>query len=84
MGATPGRTAWPDVAGVPDLVSGPRWVDALALCLVLPGVGLIVALVLGTGSGLVPVALFWGRIAPLVHQAFPGPDAAGPVLQLTP
>jgi hypothetical protein len=77
-GPPPAGLAWSDVAGIPDLASGPRRVGALALCLVLLGVSLIVALSLSTATGLLPVAPVWGRIAPLIHQALPGSDAAGP------
>jgi hypothetical protein len=67
-GPPPAGLDWSDVSSIPDLATNRPKLVALALCLVLLGVTVVVALTLSMATGgPVSMAPLWGGIAPLLH-----------------
>jgi hypothetical protein len=67
-GPPPAGLDWSDVSSIPDLASNRHQLVALALCLVLLAVTVVVALTLSmVTQGPVSMSPLWGGIAPLLH-----------------
>ncbi|HEX4361880.1 MAG TPA: hypothetical protein VH141_30390 [Pseudonocardia sp.] len=67
-GPPPAGLDWSDVSSIPDLATNRHQLVALALCLVLFAVTVVVALTLSmVTQGPVSMSPLWGGIAPLLH-----------------
>jgi hypothetical protein len=67
-GPPPAGLDWSDVSSIPDLATNRRQLVALALCLVLLAVTVVVALTLSiVTQGPVSMSPLWGGIAPLLR-----------------
>ena len=67
-GPPPAGLDWSDVSSIPDLATNRPQLVALALCLVLLAVTVVVALTLSMATGgPVSMAPLWGGVAPLLR-----------------